>query len=122
MNSFWDNPEEFFIGACLQFPLYFIVGWWVLPIMFICGILWRLGGWSKKLFRRIGVPLVVCGASYLTLHHLAIFLAVPFMSWLAPSYGQDSWLYNRIKNDFLTRVICFGWYWTVFSIAFLIQR
>jgi hypothetical protein len=48
MKSFFDNWEEIFIGACLQFPLYFIVGWWVLPIMLVCGILWRLGGWSWK--------------------------------------------------------------------------
>ena len=41
---FFDNVEEMFIGAVLQFPLYFIVGWLVLPVMVVCGILWRLGG------------------------------------------------------------------------------
>lgn len=117
--------EELFIGAVLQFPLYFIVGWWIVPIMLVCGVLWRLGGWAEgnKLWRRLGVPLVVCGATYLALHHWTIFLAVPFMVWLAPSYGKDSWLYKLLKyNDFMTRLICFGWYWTAFSIAFLIQR
>jgi hypothetical protein len=122
MNGFLDNPEELFIGACLQFPLYFIVGWWVIPIMLVCGVLWRLGGWEhgNKLFRRLGVPLMVCGATFLVTHHWTIFLAVPFMVWLAPSYGVDSWLYKWLKNDFLTRIICFAWYWTAFSIAYLI--
>ena len=121
--SFFE-PEEIFIGAALQFPLYFIVGWWVVPIMLVYGALWRLGGMEggSKLFRRIGVPLVVCGATYLTLHHLSIFLAVPFMVWLAPSYGIDSWLYRLVCNTFLTRLICFAWFWAAFSLAFCIPR
>ena len=124
LKSFFDNAEEFFIGACLQFPLYFIVGWWILLIMGVCSVLWRLGGveGGSKLFRRLAVPFVVCGATFLTLHHWGIFLAIPFMVWVAPSYGKDSWLYKLLKNDFLTRIVCFAWYWTAFSIAFLIQR
>jgi hypothetical protein len=121
VSSFWDNPEELFIGATLQFPLYFVVHWWVIPIMIACAFLWRLGGWSNgnKLFRRIGVPLVVCGATYLTLHHWTIFLAAPFMIWLSPfSYGEDSWLYKWLKNDFLVRLITYAWFWLVFSIAY----
>jgi len=125
VSGFWDNPEEFFIGACLQFPLYFIVGWWVIPIMVACAFLWRLGGWEhgNKLFRRLGVPLLVCGSSMCFGVSLTILLAVPFMVWLAPSYGEDSWLYKVMKyNDFMTRIICFAWYWTAFSIAYFIQR
>ena len=119
--SFFE-PEELFIGACLQFPLYFIVGWWVLPIMLICGILWRLGGWEhgSKIFRRIGVPLCVCGSSVLVGTNPIVLCAIPFMVWLAPSYGKESWLYKLIKNDFLTRIICFAWYWTAFAIAYAI--
>jgi len=118
-KDFWDNPEETFIGACLQFPLYFIVGWWILLIMPLCGLLWRLGGVSggSKLFRRLGVPATVCGATFLTLHHWQIFIAVPFMVWIAPSYGVESWLYKLLKNDFLTRIVCYLWYWTAFSLA-----
>jgi hypothetical protein len=115
------KPEEWFIGVTLQFPLYFIVGWWVIPIMLVCGLLWRLGGMagSSKLFRRLGVPMVVCGVTFLVTHHWTIFLAIPFMVWLAPSYGIDSWLYKLIKNDFLTRIICFAWYWSMFSVAYI---
>jgi hypothetical protein len=122
-KDYWDNLEEMFIGATLQFPLYFMVGWWVLPIMFVCGFLWRLGGVSggNKLFRRIGVPSLVCLSTFLILHHWTIFIAVPFMVWLAPSYGVESWLFKLVKNDFLTRLICFGWYWAAFSLAFCIR-
>jgi hypothetical protein len=121
VKDFFNCPEEIFIGSCLQFPLYFLVGWSVLPIALICGVLWRLGGWSggSKLFRRIGVPLVVCGATFLTLHHWQIFLAVPFMVFLAPSYGKQSWLFKLLKNDFLVRLICYGWYWASFSLFYI---
>ena len=44
IKSFFDNPEELFMGAVLQFPIYYVVGWWVLPIMLACGLLWRFGG------------------------------------------------------------------------------
>lgn len=124
MSSFFDNAEELFIGAVLQFPLYFIVGWPVLVIMGLCSVLWRLGGWEQgsKLFRRLGVPLVVCGSSMLFGVGWIILLSVPFMVWLAPSYGKDSWLYKLVKNDFLTRLICFGWYWSAFSIAYFFAK
>lgn len=128
LKSFLDNPQEMFIGAALQFPLVFIVGWWIIPIMLVCGILWRLGGMtgSNKAFRRVGVPLTVCGAASLFGINWPIFLAVPFMIWLAPaSYGESSWLFKlfkRITNsqkkaDFYTRSILYSWYWATFSIA-----
>ena len=122
-KDFWDNPEENMIWGLLQFPLYFVIGWWILLIMPLCSVLGRLGGVTggSKLFRRLGVPLVVCWCAFAATHHWGIFLAVPFMVWLAPSYGEESWLYKLIKNDFLTRLVCFAWYWTVFALAFLIH-
>lgn len=120
LKDFFDCPEEFFIGAVLQFPLYFIVGWPVLAIMGLCGLLWRLGGvkGGNKIFRRLGVPFVVCGSSMIYGVSWAILLAMPFMVWLAPSYGKESWLFKLIKNDFLTRLICFAWYWCAFAIVY----
>lgn len=52
------NPEEIFVWACIQFPFYFIVGWYVLPLMVISGIFGALGGakYSKKGYRTLGVP------------------------------------------------------------------
>ena len=122
LKSFFDNPEEIYIGACLQFPLYFIVKWWVLPIMLVCGLLWRYGGWvyGNKLARRLGVPLTVCISAYFTTKNMYLFLATPFMVRLAPSYGKDSWLYKLIKDDFLTHLICFAWYWAAFAGAYLV--
>ena len=89
----------------------------LLVVMGLCGILWRLGGWSDghKLFRRIGVPLTVCAASILFGVSWWILLALPFMVWIAPSYGENSWLFRLIKNDFVTRLITYGWYWAAFA-------
>jgi hypothetical protein len=124
-KDFGDGPEELVIdGICSTIFLYWLVGWPVFAISVVSGILWRLGGvkGGNKLFRRVGVPLVVCGATFLTFHNWLIFLAGPFMVWLAPSYGEKSWLYKRLKNDFLVRGICFLWYWTAFSMAFILSR
>lgn len=124
LKSFFDNPEELIIsGICSCIFVYWIIGWWIIPVFVICGLLWRLGGWEhgNKLFRRLGVPLVVCGASFMAGVSWIILLAVPFMVWLAPSYGVDSWLFKLVKNDFLARLICFGWYWTAFAIAYALS-
>lgn len=81
-----------------------------------------MGGWEhgSKLFRRIAVPGVVCLSAFIFDHHYMIFAAIPFMVWIAPSYGLDSWLYKLIRNDFLTRLICFAWYWLFFAIFYAI--
>lgn len=124
LKDFFDNVEEVFIGAVLQFPLYFIIGWWVIPVMLTCGLLWRGGGVTggSKLFRRVGVPLVVCGVTFFFLHHWTIFLAGPFMVWLTPgSYGKTSWLYKFFGGDFLTRLFLFFWYWFSFALAYAIK-
>jgi hypothetical protein len=123
-KSFFDNPQEFFIGACLQFPLIFCVGWWILPIMGLCAVLWRLGGWEygNKLYRRLGVTILVTGATFVAApQHWLIFLAVPFMVWLAPSYGKDGILWKWFKNDLPVRLICFSWYWAAFVLAYIPQ-
>jgi len=119
------EPEEYFVGAVLQFPLYFIVGWSILPVMAICGLLWRLGGISggNKLFRRLGVPFVVCFATFMCTKNQWIWFAVPFMVWLNPmTYGIDSWLYRWLKNDFLVRILGYAWYWAAFSVVFFISK
>lgn len=123
------EPEEYFIGACLQFPIYFVVGWWVIPIMLICSLFWRLGGVAggNKLFRRIGVPLVICLSTFLVVRDWPIFLAIPFMVWLCPSYGEGSSLYkfyskiaDPVKADFLTRITTYVLYWASYFIAFIL--
>jgi hypothetical protein len=120
LKDFFDNPEEIFIGAALQFPLYFIVGWWVIPIMIVCGFLWRWGGCTGgwKPARWALVPLLVCLSAFLCGTKWPIFLAAPFMVKLMPfSYGKSGWLWKWLKNDFLVRMITFAWYWLIFSLA-----
>jgi hypothetical protein len=120
-KNFWDNKEELFIGAFLQFPLYFIVGWKILPIMVITAILWRWGGVTDgwKPARWALVPITICLSAFLAHCYWTIFLATPFMVKLMPfSYGKSGWLFKWLKNDFLVRLIFFGWYWLVFSIAY----
>ena len=125
-KDFWDCPEEIVIcGICSSIFLYWIVGWWVLPITAINGFLWRYGGVENglKMARWLGVPVVLCTATFLTLHHWAIFLAVPFMVYLSPfSYGKDGWLWKLLKNDLPVRLICFVWFWLVFVLAYSIPR
>lgn len=125
------NAEEIFIGAMLQFPLYFIVGWWIIPIQLTCGVLWAIGGaeGGTKLARRIGIPFVVCFSSFVVLHEWVILLAMPFMVWLCPSYGGASWLFKLFKHmvkeqrvaDFLTRTTTYVCYWLVFFMILLIR-
>lgn len=121
-KAFWDCPEEIFIGAALQFPLYFIIGWKILALMPLCGLLWRLGGVTGgiKWARWAVVPLLICIVSALTLHKPFLMLAAPFMVKIAPSYGKSGRLYKWLKNDLPVRLICFGWYWAAFALAFLI--
>lgn len=119
-KSFFDNWEEIFVGACLQFSLYFVISWWIIPIMLLCGFMWRLGGWEygNKWFRWLGVPLIICSATFLVERSWWIFGAIPFIVFLAPAYGVDSWLYKWLKNDFLVRLICYLWYWSAFALFY----
>jgi len=129
-KDFWDNPEELLTGFCLQLPLWAITKLWTIPAMISCMFLYRWGGCKGgwKPARWALVPLMVCGASIACGVSWWILLAVPFMLKLAPSYGEESWLYNWVvslvhlkkKADFLTRLICFGWYWGAFSLAYLL--
>jgi hypothetical protein len=120
IRSFFDNPEEFYIGAFLQFPLFYVLRWKIFFIMALCAILWRLGGWQhgSKLWRWVGVPLVVCGSSLFAGCPWTIFLAAPFMVKLAPSYGKDGILWEWFGKDLPVRLICFLWYWSAFTIAY----
>jgi len=130
LKNFLDNPFEIFWGGCKQFMIVLTIKWWAVPVMVVCGILWRIGGTEggNKLARRIGVPLVLCGSTFCVFREWPIFLAVPFMIWACPwSYGADSWLFKKIKAfvivqekaDSITRFILFVWYWGVFH-TFLI--
>ena len=123
-KDYWDCPEEIIIcGICSTIFLYWIVGWWVLPLMVVNGLLWRWGGakggWKPA--RWALVPLMVCGSTFLVTHSWWIFLAAPFMEKISPfGYGKESWLFKWLKKDFPVRLINFAWYWITFLIAYVI--
>jgi hypothetical protein len=132
LKEYFDNPFEIFWGACSQFPIILIIKWWAIPVMFLCGLLWRLGGTAggSKHARRIGVPLVLCLSVFIHFHRFGIFLAVPLMIWGCPwSYGADSWLFIKMKQltgnqemaDLYTRFVLLVWYWAIFMAALLIR-
>jgi hypothetical protein len=123
-KDYWDCPEEIFIGAMLQFPLYFIIHWWVLPVMAACGLLWRLGGTEGgwKPTRWALVPLLVCTSAYFMTNKPYVLIAAPFMVKFMPfSYGKSGWLYKWLKDDFLVRIAGYAWYWLMFVIAYTLQ-
>lgn len=122
-KDYFDNKEELATGFCLQLPLWAIVYEWTLAVMVVCGLLWRWGGCKGgwKPARWALVPLVVCGSAVACGVGWAILLAAPFMVKLAPSYGKTSWLFKLLKNDFLVRLLCFGWYWTAFALGYALS-
>ena len=129
------NIEEIFVGACIQFPFYFLVGWWVLALMPVSGFLWALGGAkdSSKLFRRLGVAVatvVSVVVTNITWWPIASFIPV---GWgvLTLGYGMPDGedegsffgkLYLRIlKNyklaNFSTRLTTYIIYWVAFIVV-----
>ena len=106
--------EEIWIGAMLQFPLYFIVGWWVLPLMAACGLMWRLGGWEhgNKLWRRIGSSLCMIAVLLSPSNPLNWFYIVPigmifygswsYFGWLTPGDHKERW-FNYLAAACITQ-------------------
>jgi hypothetical protein len=122
-KDYWDNPEELFVGAMLQWQLIFIMGWSVIPIMILCGLLWRWGGTTGgwKPARWALVPLLVCFCAFMCTKNPWVWLAAPFMVKISPfSYGKSGWLWKWLGNDFLVRSICYGWYTLMFFAGILL--
>ena len=74
-KEFWNNPEELVTGAVVGSAFIYYLGWWTIPVIFICAFLWRMGGTKgmDKLFRRLGIPLTIGG--FLVLSHGLTFPA-----------------------------------------------
>lgn len=126
------NLEEMFVGACIQFPFYFMIGWWVILLMAASSILWALGGAenSNKLYRRLGVA-VATSAFMITISPAILLFILPGWGILTLGYGmpdatdKGSWLgrfYLRaLKNykaaNFATRVTTYILYWVAFIVV-----
>lgn len=122
------NYEEIFIGAFIQTPFYFTIGWWVLLLMPISGLLWALGGAkdSNKLYRRLGVPLATCVAVIAYNWHFWAILAglLPAFCAVSLGYGESSWLFRKLEPwfkeiviDYPVRMITYALYWLSFGLA-----
>jgi hypothetical protein len=64
MEIDWESmmePEEWVVGAAFGISFLPFMGWWGVLSAALCAFLWRLGGvkGGDKLFRRVGVPVVV---------------------------------------------------------------
>jgi hypothetical protein len=117
------SVEEFLVGALLQLPFYFLFGGWVMPLSFVCGCLWAYGGASgtSKLWRRLGIPLVITVALMTSKVGFWAILATPMlMLILSMGYGKESFVWKSIRDrkphkeaDIITRTILYLLYWSV---------
>lgn len=134
-NEFFDElcqPEELIVGAVFSFvvSLLIILKYFsliayaaLLPIAIICAILWRLGGMGfcgTKLWRRLGVPIVLVLLAIAYKHQFAL-LSIVAWAPLAIGYGipqtddSPSWMgkfwakyfeTSIFWTDFFTRASC----------------
>jgi len=71
------NKEEILCGFLYGSSTWPLISWLAVIPGIICAFLWAIGGAGKKLFRRLGVPLVV-GIS-LSFINIWLFLVIPFL-------------------------------------------
>ena len=84
------NTEERWVGMVLAATLWYFTGWWTLLTIPLCGRLWAMGGSAQydKNWRRICVPIVLCGCMVLNSHSYIPLLSVaPFFVVLTLGYG-----------------------------------
>lgn len=123
----WElSGEETFVGFMINWPFFFIFGWWVLLIMAICGLLWALGGaeHSSKLVRRAGIPILLCLCLLFNGRYMLGTLGcLGAYGVLTLGYGENSWLYKRFKeDDFMIRLCTYVLYYINFGIAGYLQK
>lgn len=88
LKGFLSNKEEFAVGALFGLAPVFITHWWAIPSMIACSILWRLTGeGGSKMFRRLGVPLVIALGMFLATHSPLALIATGMFGPLAMGYG-----------------------------------
>ena len=129
------NLEEMFVGACIQFPFYFFIGWLVLPLMAVSAVLWALGGAenSSKAYRRWGVAIATSVLVFARFPSLWAYLAFIPVGWgvLTLGYGMPDAtdkgsvlgrLYLAQLKDyklanFATRITTYILYWIAFILV-----
>ena len=87
------NKNELIIGFLFALPFVFIIGFLALAIAPLTSILWALSGMNgqPKIWRRLGVPFVVCLAVFLLKHHWQAWISLPLaFGALSLGYGIPS--------------------------------
>lgn len=127
--------EEMFIGHGIQFPFYFVIGWWVLPLALVSSMLWAYGGaeGTSKAWRRIGVPAATAGFVVAFNPTMVWMLAFIPAGWgaLTVGYGMPSTqppdegstlgrlMLKVLKNykiaEFATRLTTYLLFWAAFA-------
>lgn len=107
MKRFFDTPSELLEGFLFGLVSCLSIGFYGVLIGILCSILWRFGGigwFGTNLWRRIGIPLVLCTAFALSKHSWIPIISFPLM-WASLSIGygtpstqppdEGSWLGRR---------------------------
>lgn len=88
-----ESKEESLVGLCVGLAYMGILNWTILVVPGLVMVLWRLGGYTgwSKLWRRIGVPAVICLGMALGSWSWLPFLAFfPAWAMVANGYGIPS--------------------------------
>lgn len=87
------NKEELLIGLILPTIFVYWMGFWVVPVALVSSYFWALSGapGQEKLWRRLGVPVLVALGIYLHTHTNIIFFGIlPAFGALSIGYGIPS--------------------------------
>ena len=128
------NKEELLIGAIVGGLSALKVGWIALAIAPVTSFFWAYtGAGASKLYRRLGVPLVIASACAVVTHSWVPFISVPLaFAVLSIGYGipstqppdAGSWL-GRIafklakSNEKKADLYCRGLIYALLTLAFL---
>ena len=84
------NKEEIAVGSVVALAYMYFTGLLTIATVPLCALLWALGGAEKssKAWRRIGVPIVLCGAiAYKDMWLTPLLSILPLLFVLRMGYG-----------------------------------
>lgn len=103
------NHEELLIGFIVGICSWLVIGFWAIPVALVTSFFWAYtGAGASKLYRRLGVPVVISSVCAYFAHTWIPLISVPLaFGVLSIGYGipttqpvdEGSWLGR----------ICFGW-------------
>ena len=96
------NPEEIAVGIIHAVVWFMFLKWWTLLAVPVSGFLWAWGGaeGTSLSWRRLGVPITICGLCALgSWHWLPILSILPFFGVLTIGYGIPTYLPDGTCTD-----------------------